>query len=399
MTDDRRLPAMPFARSSVLDVAPLYRALQGERPVTLVRTPVGDLAWLVPGYEDVRALLEDERLGRSHPDPERAPRFSGSAFILGGPTGTPETERADSARTRRVLARSFAPDRLHAMRPRVQALVDELLDGVAGGTPPADLHAELSLPLPVMVICEFLGVPAGDRPLFRTWAEESADLRDRQRATAAFGALREYMGGLIERKRERPAADLISDLVAARDEGGPLGDPEIARLATSLLLVGHESTVARIDFGILYLLVNPDQVRALAGDPSLLAGAIEEILRIAVPGEGVVPRYASADIEVGGVTVRAGDLVLLGIGPANRDRGVYPDPDRFDIARRQAPHIAFGHGAHRCLGAGLARIELQAVFGTLFRRLPTLRLALPVERLPRRSHAAPGGLAALPVTW
>jgi pentalenolactone synthase len=170
-------------------------------------------------------------------------------------------------------------------------------------------------------------------------------------------------------------------------------------LCAGLLFAGHETTVARIDFGTLLLLTNPDQRQALQRDPSLAASAVEEILRLAAPSGGAIPRYANADIEIGGVTIRSGDLTLIGIDSANRDDRVFAEPERFDITRGQTNHVAFGHGNHFCLGAGLARVELQAVFGTLFQRLPTLELAVPVSQLRLRSHVLTGGLTELPVTW
>jgi cytochrome P450 len=392
-------PRLPFDRAGLLEVAPLFRELQASKPISRVRTPAGDPAWLVLGHENVRTLFANPNLGRTHVDPENAPRFSDSA-ILGAPTGSsPETEKADHNRTRMVLNRSFSHRRMEALRSRVEAMVAELLDDLAKRTPPADLHEALSFPLPALVISELLGVPYEDRGDFRRWSDGAMDMTDRARSSESNARLQEYMRGMIAAKRERPGEDAVSDMVRAADEEGRLTEEELVQLAAGLLFAGHETTVTRIDSGTLMLLVHDDQRRLLQADPSLAAGAVEEILRLTSSPVGALPRYALADIEIGGVTIKAGELVLLGTSAANRDEGVFADPDRFDITRERNPHVGFGHGYRFCLGAPLARIELQAVFGALFQRFPTLRLAVPFEEIRMRSHLLTGGLEALPVTW
>jgi cytochrome P450 len=388
-------PILPFEQPDLLAVPPLLRRLQAARPITRVRTPTGDEAWHVMRHAELKLLLGDGRLGRSHREPERAPRISDS-ILFGGPAENYETEHADHARMRALLTPYFSARRMEALRPRVEALVDELLDALAARTPPLDLHEALSFPLPVLVICELLGVPFEDRDRFRAWSRGMADLHDRQRAGEALAALIAYMRELVARRRAHPADDVISGLCQA--EGGALGDDHVAFLAAVLLFAGHETTVVRIDLGTLLLLANPDQRQALLRDPSLLASAVEEILRASATGGGGLPRYPREDIEVGGVTMRAGDAVLLDIGAANHDERAFADPERFDIARQPNPHLAFGYGPRFCIGAPLARIELRAVFEKLLSRLPTLRLAVPVERLATRDDLT-GGLVELPVTW
>jgi len=222
-------------------------------------------------------------------------------------------------------------------------------------------------------------------------------MHDRQRATEAMGSLFGYMQGLVAARRAEPADDVISGLGAV--EGGALADDHIAFLAAVLLFAGHETTVARIDAGTLLLLAHPDQREALLRDPGLLPTAVEEILRRSDTGSGGVPRYARPDIEVGGVTIRAGEAVILNGGAGNHDARVFACPERFDVSRHPNPHLSFGHGPRFCIGAPLARIELQAVFARLFQRLPTLRLAVPMDQLGVRTNLLTGGLTALPVTW
>jgi pentalenolactone synthase len=395
MTASRHLPALPFERPHVLAFPPLLRRLQAEGPITLVRTRVGDEAWHVTRYAELKQLLADDRLGRSHKDPEHAPRISDS-ILLGGPSENYETEHADHARMRSLLTPFFSARRMDAMRPRVAALVDELLDVLAVRTPPVDLHEALSFPLPVLVICELLGVPYEDRDQFRAWSRGMADLHDRQRASAALASLIGYMGELVARKRGQPGDDVISGLCAAED--GTLPDDHVAFLAAVLLFAGHETTVVRIDLGTLLLLANPDQRDLLLREPALLPTAVEEILRASGTGGGGLPRYPRQGVEIGGVAISAGDAVLLDIGAANHDGRAFEDPERFNIARRPNPHVAFGYGPRFCIGAPLARIELQAVFERLVPRFPRLRLATPIDQLCARDDLT-GGLAELPVTW
>jgi pentalenolactone synthase len=290
---------------------------------------------------------------------------------------------------------------MRALAPHIRDLVEGLLDRLATLPRPADLHEELSYPLPAMVIGELLGVPPDHRPRYRAWIDGAADTHDRARGQAALDALHAYMGELVEEKRRRPGEDVISDLLAGARDGRPFSDREIVSWAAGLLFAGHETTMARIDMGTVLLLTHPDQVEALRRDPSLVPRAVEEILRVAVPGEGPggLPRYAHADIQVGGVTIRAGDAVLLASSAANRDPRVVAEPDRFDLSRERTAHLTFGLGPHFCLGASLARMELQAVFGALVTRFPTLRLAVPLERLRLRTDRLGGGLVELPVTW
>jgi cytochrome P450 len=393
------LPRLPFPPGEQLfGTSPWFRELRLGGPVVRVRTPAGDEAWLVIGLTESKALYQDERVGRSHPEPEKAARISHAA-IAGGPAGSYETERADHARMRRLLGPSFSARRMERLRVHVQELVAGLEDDLAARTPPADLHESLSFPLPVLVICELLGVPFEDREEFRGWSAGAADARDAKASRVALEQLYGYMHRLMSLKRREPGEDVMSDLVAA-GPGEGMSDTAIAQLGAGLLFAGHETTVARIDLGTVLLLTHPEQLAALRRDPGLLAGAVEEILRYVVPSPlGLVPRYAHTDLTVAGTHIRAGEAVLLDFTAANRDPAAYPDPDAFDITRPPSAHITFGYGPYFCLGASLARVELQSVFSTIFDRLPTLQLAVPAGQLHLRDHSMTGGLSALPVTW
>ncbi|TNC24088.1 cytochrome P450 [Amycolatopsis alkalitolerans] len=384
---------LPFEQPDPLRVAPRLRELQSEGTVHRVRTAVGDEAWLVTGHAEVRRLLDDDRLGRSHPAPEKAAR-TGESALFGGPLGDFGTEQTDHARMRALLQPHFSPKHLRALRSRVEALAAELLDGLAAQGPPADLHAALAVPLPILVICELLGVPYADRDQFRAWTVDVANTRDRAPSERGLAELFGYSRRLVERKRADPGDDVISRLCAT--EG--VSDEEAAGLTMGLLFAGHETTVVQIGLGALHLLAR-DQWQVLVRDPGLVPNAVDEILRAPGRGSGGIPRYARTDLEIGGVTVRAGELVLLDITAANHDPAVFADPDRADVTRAAGAQLAFGHGARYCLGAPLARIELRAVFTQLVERFPGMRLAAGVDELRMRQDMLTGGLTALPVAW
>jgi pentalenolactone synthase len=385
---------LPFAQIHPLEIAPRLRELQEQGTVHRVRTAVGDGAWLVTSHALVRKLLDDGRLGRAHPEPETAAR-SGDSALFGGPLGNFTTEHTDHHRMRMLLQPHFAPMHMRALRERVEALTARLLDDLVEHGPPADLHSELALPLPILVICELLGVPYADREQFRAWTNDAANIRDRGRSEHGLGQLFAYGQRLVAIKRRAPGDDVISRLCAT--DG--VADDEAAGLSMALLFAGHETTVVQIGMTALLLLADPSQWQALLVEPGLVHNAVEETLRASRKGGNGVPRYARTDLEIDGVSIRAGELVLLDIGAANHDPAEFGEPERVDITRRAASHLAFGHGARYCIGAPLARIELQTVFSQLISRFPSMRLAVGVEALTLRNDVLTGGLTELPVRW
>ncbi|WP_020672352.1 cytochrome P450 [Amycolatopsis nigrescens] len=396
-------PQLPFARPNVLELAPLYEVLRREAPITSVTTPAGDPAWLVTRFEEVRDLLGDKRLGRSHPEPERASRIS-TAAVQDGPTGNYDTEEADHTRMRRLLTPAFSARRMTMLSDHLQQLVDGFIDELRtehatahGGV--VDLHAGLAFPLPVAVICRLLGVPESDRELFHSLSERMADYvigDDAHRAREEFSR---YMAGLAETKRARLGEDVLSDLVRAQSADEKYDYADMVRLCVGLLFAGHETTVNRIGLGVLFLLTRPDHWQALIADPAGRVNAtVEEIMRLGAPGDLGLLRYAHTDVEVAGVTIQRGDAVILSVNSANRDTSVYTDAETFNPDRAERMHLGFGHGAHFCIGASLARTELRVVFETLARRLPGLRLAKPLDELGVRTTIT-GGVTELPVTW
>lgn len=392
------LPTLPFDQPDILRLAPLMRELQAEAPITKVRTRVGDEAWLVTRYDEVKTLFTDPRLGRSHPRPEQAARLSDSA-LLGGPMEEYENEDERHALLRSRLVPRFSPRRMRLLKPKVEQFVDELLTAMLDRRPPTDLVEAFSFPLPVLVICELLGVPFADRAYFRRLSVAMCDLHDFERSASARRDLVGYIMRLVGRKRAEPGNDLLTELTEIEDGG--LTDLEIAELGAAVLFAGHETTVVRISVGVVLLLANPDQLRLLLADPARVPAAVEEIVRLATAGDTPgMPRYARTGIDFGGVHIGAGDLVLLSIGAANRDETTFPDSERLDMGRDHLnAHVGFGHGARYCIGAVLARMELTAVFERLFQRIPTLRLAVPAEELRWRRDMLTGGYEEVPVTW
>ncbi len=399
VTTSTQLPHLPFRHTHPLETAPALRELQSHGAVHRVRTPVGDEAWLVTSYAHVRELLDDHRLGRSHRRPETAAR-SGESALFGGPLGDFDTEAADHARMRALLQPHFSPKHLRSLIPRVEALTAGLLDDLDEQGPPADLHAKLALPLPILVICELLGVPYADRDQFRRWTSDAANVCDHARSERGLAELYRYGIDLVRHKRRHPGDpdDVISRLSAT--DG--VSDEEAAASSMHLLFAGHETTVVQIGWDAALLLTNPGSWQALSEDTALIPNAVEELFRASSRGgAGIagIPRYARTDVQIDSVTIRAGDLILLDIGSANHDPAVFTDPDSVALDRKQAAHLTFGYGAHYCIGAPLARIELKTVFAQLIPRFPSMRLTVDPATLNVRHDVLAGGLGELPVCW
>ncbi|WP_433075506.1 cytochrome P450 [Dactylosporangium sp. CA-052675] len=397
-------PRLPFARPNILEIAPLYEVLRREAPITLVTTPAGDPAWLVTAYPEARQIFADKRFGRSHPQPQRASRITHAA-LQDGPTGDYETEEREHMRMRRLLAPAFSAARMRRLGTRIEELTARCLDDMqaardANPDAPVNLHELLSFPLPVLVICELLGVPYEDRQRFRNLSERVGRIDGGADAQLAMREFKEYTAGLAERKRRDPAPDVISDLVTAQTTDPTLSDDEVSRLAAGLIFAGHETTSTRIDLGTLLLLADLSRRDRFVADPEgEVAATVEEILRITAPGGLGLLRYAHDDVEVGGVAIARGDAVIISSNAANRDATVFADPADFDVDRKPNVHLAFGHGAHVCIGANLARTELRTVFPALLRRFPGLRLAVPVDDIEVHANRLTGAVDEVPVLW
>ncbi|WP_409464562.1 cytochrome P450 [Amycolatopsis sp. GA6-003] len=400
MSQHPDLPTSPFPGPDLLGLPAVLRETRDRCPVSRFRTMVGDEAWMVTGFAEAKRLFADPRLTRSHPDPENAAKVTHSALVDGSgwEYEDGQSELDNEAAMRGLLSASFSAKRIAALRPWIEGLVDRLLTAMAGHGPPADLIGALAGPLPALVIFELLGVPRADHDRFLCWSRQSADAADARASRAAMENLFAGMRELLERKRTEPAEDVLSDLAAAC-RSGALTMSEASMTAAGLLFAGNSTTADVIQWGVVHLLANPDQSEALRRDPALLPSAVEEILRRRMTGGDTLAHYADADIDIGGVTIKAGDAVVINFVGANHDPRAFARPERFDIARRPNPHLAFGHGRHLCVGRNLARTELRAVFGLLFAKFPALRLAVPVRELRPNNNPIVGGLRALPVAW
>lgn len=389
----------PFSDPVRVDLHPRYAQLRAEQPAIRVRLPYGAECWLVTRYDDVRMVLSDPRFSRARAaGREETPRVTPEAAPAGSMLSMDPPEHT---RLRRLIARAFTARRVREFRPRIEEIVAGLLDRIERAGPPADLVEELALPLPVSVISHMLGVPAGQHHRFRDFSAMvlSTTAHTRAEVVAARAALEEYLSELAEQRRQQPGDDLLSALVAAHDDD-QLTDKELTQTGITLLVGGHESTASQLACSVYLLLSQPDQWALLRDRPELLPSAVEELLRyIPLGSGGAFARIATEDIDLNGVLVRAGEAVVASTNSANRDERVFTDPEVMDLAREHNPHLAFGSGVHVCLGAQLARSELQVALGSLLRRFPNLRLALPADEVPWRDGSLLRSPRELRVVW
>jgi cytochrome P450 len=392
------------------DPFPYYRRMREVAPVHRVKLPDGKPAWMVTRYDDVVQVLTDDRFSK---DPFRvlskeqrasSPRLEKILGPLLMPLARHMLNRdpPDHTRLRTLVQQAFSPRLVDRMRGRIQTLSDELLDrALRRGR--MDLIADYALPIPTTVIAEMLGVPVADKHKFHRWSSSMLAA-----GATRFGLLRampsamlfmRYIRRFIKIRRADLRDDLISALITAKEASERLNDDELLSMILLLIVAGHETTVNLIASGMLALLENPDQLERLRSEPALIKPAVEELLRFTAPVETATERFAREDIELAGVKIAQGDLVLAAIASANRDESQFTDPDRLDITREPNRHVAFGQGIHFCLGASLARLEGQTAINALLARTRDLRLAVPPTRLRWRSGLVLRGLKALPVSF
>ncbi|HWC81427.1 MAG TPA: cytochrome P450 [Pseudonocardiaceae bacterium] len=398
------LPAQqyPFGPNEGLALHPHYAELREHQPIARVAMPYGGEGWLATRYADVRTVLADPRFSRAATaDREDVPRVNPLPQPAGGILGMDPPEHS---RLRRLVARAFTVRRTEEWRPRVEQIVDDLVTGMLAGGQPADLAAQLAWPLPITVICEMLGVPYAERERFRgdtdtslalggVTPQEIQDARDRMRA---------YLAELVAAHRAEPRDDLLGELVAARDEGDGdrLSELELVQLGLAVLVAGHETTANQIGNFIYTLLSRRELWERLVADPGRIPAAVEELMRIIPLGASTsFPRMATEDLELDGQLIRAGETVGVHLAAGNRDGSVYVNPEEIDFDRPEIAHLGFGHGAHHCLGAPLARLELRTALATLVRRVPQLDLAIAAEEVHWRSDRLIRGVQELPVRW
>ena len=386
---------------------PTYARLRSTAPVHRAALPDGRGVWLITRYDDVLAVLKDERFvkdWRKVMTPEQLDQVPAIPEVMKPLSRNMlDTDPPDHERLRALVSKAFTPRLIERMRGRVQAITDALLDTVEGQGD-MNLIDDYAFPLPVTVIAELLGVPSEDRDRFRQWSDAAVS----GNATQAYmekiliphmQAFTDYLLAMFEEKRKNPKDDLVSALVQAEEAGDKLSEDELLGMVFLLLIAGHETTVNLIGNGVLALLEHPEQLRRLRDDPSLIKSAVEELLRYDGPVETSTERFAGEDVAIGGTIIPKGEMVLVVIAAADRDPERFPEPDTLDIARMENKHLAFGKGIHHCLGAPLARMEGQIAIGTLIERMPSLRLKGSPDSLSWRPGMVLRGLKALPVEF
>lgn len=402
--EDRDMKVFPLAGSSYRCPAPQYAGLRAGQPVVRVRTEGGVDAWLVTAYDEAREALADPRLSRAETVKPGAPRIGGAM------TSTPEMiismDGSEHARLRRLAAGAFTARRIEQMRPGIQRIADGMLDGLAASGGPVDLVERFTVPMPLTVIGELLGVPMRVLRLFAANARDFVTVDDQGEdsdSVNGLAKLNEYMVEVVAEKRENPTQDLLSDLITARDSGDRLSETELVTFAFTLIGAGFDTTANQLASSVLALIAHHrDQWNWLAEDRSRIPKAVEELLRhvnLFSTDSAGNPRIAVEDLELGGMKIAKGDAVVIAISSANRDERVFPDPDRLDLGRSHNPHLSFGHGMHLCLGKQLTRMELEIAIDGLVRRFPDLRLAVPESEVPWHLGGINHALETLPVTW
>ncbi|MGW0178460.1 cytochrome P450 [Nocardia sp. NPDC003345] len=391
-----RAPACPFAPP------PEVLELIAERPLSRVRIWDGSTPWLVTGYAELKSLMSDPRISTDDHQPgfphwnegmlDMVPHRARSVF---------NTDGEEHSRFRRMMTKPFTVKRVDALRPAIQKITDEHIDAVLAGPRPADLVEALALPVPSLVISEMLGVPYEDHEFFQQHATTGVSrYATKEESQQGRVGLARYLIDLIKSKMENPAEDMVTEL-AERVTAGEISMKEAAQIGTGVLIAGHETSANMIALGTLALLENPDQLALLrdTDDPKVVANAVEELLRYLSIIQNGQRRVALDDIEIGEHTIKAGEGVIIDLAPANWDPNQFPEPDKLDLTRPARLHVGFGFGPHQCVGQQLARVELQIVFKTLLRRIPTMRLAIPVEDVEFKHDKLAFGVYRLPVTW
>jgi cytochrome P450 len=397
MTNDSPRLKLPVRREDPIRVPEVFSRLREEQPVCPVSLPTGDAAWLVTRHEDLKMVLADRRFSRAAVCAEDAPR---TQAVRPNPDSILNMDPPRHSRIRKLAATAFTQARMDQLRPVIEEIVTGLLDDMAAMTPPVDLIACFGLPLPLRIICHMLGVPFKDHEKLEGWtARIMSSGSTAEQIAVAYIEMRGYFTQLIEDKRRAPGDDFLSALAAQSGQEGGLTPSELLNLGTFFLVAGHETSTAVITSAVLNLLRHPEQARALREDPSLMPAAIEEMIRLGIPGVSPFVRIALSDVEIHGVAIGKGDAVVANYETALRDERVFEDAETFNIRRKPVSQVFFGHGPHFCLGAPVARAEIEIGIGLLLARFPALALAIPPEQLAYRHEALLGNWEVLPVTW
>ena len=398
MTQAPSAPRLPVERTDPFDPPSRIGELRETEPISRLLYPDGHVGWLVTNYALIRRIFADKRFSSrqelrhfplDHPLARRPPEPAKPGMFI-------RMDGEEHSHYRRLLTGQFTVRRMKALEPRVQEIIDDSLDGLEAAGPGADLVEHFALPVPSLVICELLGVPYGDREKFQHNSKLIMRLDTGEAEVyAAFGAMEEFLGELVDAKLAAPTDDILGGLCAT----GELDREELVNMGFLLLVAGHETTANMLGLGTFALLTHPGELAALRADPGVVDGAVEELLRYLSIIQFGATRAALEDVDLDGVTVKAGECLVLSVQGANRDPERFEEPDRLDVTRSAQGHLSFGHGVHQCLGQQLARVEMRLGYASLFKRFPDLRLAVPPSEVPTRTDMVIYGVHKLPVEW
>jgi cytochrome P450 len=392
----------PFRRNTTQPLAPPaeFALLQREQPISQVKLWNGQKVWLITRYDDAQTVLSDPRFSSVPANPGYPTLSRAIAASRRADASFLRMDRPKHTEHRRMWTPFFAIKRIQEMRPRIQAIVDETLSAMLAEGPPVDFVETFALAVPSLVICQLLDVPKTAHAFFQQHSKTRMTMNGTpEEILKAMQALDDFWDTLITEREQKPGDDLVSQLIVNEVKTGRLSKRELISMAQLMLLAGHETTANMIALGTVTLLQHPQQLELLRADKTLTPSAVDELLRYLSIAQHGLGRTAIADVEVGGVLIRAGEGVLVVVAAANRDESVFAAPDQFDIGRQSRHHLAFGASIHQCIGHPLARAELQIVFDTLFTHVPTLRVAIPYEEIPYKYESLFFGVHALPVTW
>ncbi len=396
------LPAFPMARECPFSPPRAYQQMREKRPVAPVRLWNGNKAWLVTRFDDVRKILTDKRVSNNITHPGFPVLYAARAAVMqqhGKPPYFHFMDPPEHTEHRRMFTQDFSVIAVKELEEELQSIVDELIDEMlADPKRSADYVKAIALPIPTRVIARVLGIPYGDVVKLQQMMDATAGFnQDPEVAKSSYARLNDYVGELISRKEANPSIDTISRLISDQLHPGKIDRPGLIRVILFLLIVGHETTTSMIALGTLMLLEHDEQRRQLIRDPSLMQNAVEELLRYLSIVHLTTCRVAIEDIEIGGEMIRAGEGIVALVSSANRDASQFENPDVLDINRNPRAHLAFGFGVHQCLGQTLARLELRITLNSILRRIPTLRLAQPIDELKFKSYI--NGVQSMIVAW
>ncbi|ENI1059445.1 cytochrome P450 [Serratia marcescens] len=398
MNSAPHLECLPTKRTCPFNPPEEYRFIRQECPVVRVKTPRGDFAWLITRFHDVKQALSNRRLSSD-------PRSTGFPTYISGEVPPPpgfflQLDAPDHTRLRKSVTEEFLNSHVEQLKPRMAAIIDRQLTEMLTLQPPVDFVKAFAVPASAKIICELLGTPVADHPFVQSRTDIVLDRSTPpEQAEKAAIELMSYFDRIVTEKELAPGEDLLGRLIRkARADNQPSHE-EIVGLAALLLLSAYDTMALAMGLGVVTLLNNPQQRQAFLADPSLGNDLVYELVRYLTINHAGLPRAATADLEIGGQQIKAGEGVLIMLSSANRDEEVFEQPDAFNLHRREKTQLGFGHGIHKCLGMHFARAELAIAFRAIFTRIPTLSIAVPQTSLTYRDEMVLYGLKALPVTW